>query len=352
MDAILQSPFISGTLTPEWSFLGIELLVYLFVFLCARDALTSKTLEAKDRPRWLSVMGFAFLFTLVIEMLMSHSEIMTGNPPVQHRLYSYPAKSFLLQIFEVPVWVPLGWCFILYATMRTTTLLGMKWYTAPLLDGFLALNLDLTLDPIAINRGWWAWNVMDDPSSQYLSSYFGIPLVNFMGWYVIVASFSFFSRWLWQRADKKNTNTNPALMSLGATVLSLPAVVIYQTIGTKLMGQESANPSLFANGMLITTMVWAVCLAVILREAPSFRRDQHINPTLVAVPWVFHLYCFILLWMTRARVPPAQNTNWLVHESSELAIFMPIAALFGLGLYYWPYLEELGKPRALRGKTT
>jgi uncharacterized membrane protein len=344
---IRQSPILSGTLTPEWSFLGIELLVYIFVVVCARDALTAKGIESRDRPRWIAVMVTAFVFTFIVETLLSHSPATgPGGVPIPgQRLYTYPSDSFLVQIIGVPIWVPLGWAFILYATMRTTTMLGMKWYLAPLLDGFLALNLDMTLDPIAIHRGWWSWNVMQTPGSEHLSAYFGIPLVNFMGWYVIVASYSFFSRWFWRRTDAKNAQTSAATLSTITTLCSLPVVFIYQAIANKIMGQEQTDPGLFANGMLVATVVWVICFVVVYRQIPGMRQDHPTNRSLLAVPWVFHSYCFALLWVTRAKMPPAQGTGWLVHESSELVLFMPIAAVLGLWLYSWPYLHDLARAK-------
>lgn len=343
LDAIRQSPLLSGTLTPEWTFAGIELLVYLFVALCVRDALTSPTVADKDRRRWLAAMACAFLFTLAVETLLSHSFATgpDGKPDLAHRLYTYPSRSFFIQFLDVPIWVPLGWAFIVYATMRTTTLLGLKWYLAPLLDGFLALNLDMTLDPIAVHRGWWTWDVMQDPASAHLSAYFGIPLVNFMGWFVIVGSYSLITRWLWRRADRKGA-ANPVLPSVGAALLSLPAVAVYQAIANVIMGHEQANPDLFVNGSFVSTLVWVGAFIVLFREAPNFRRDHGLNRTLVGVPWAFHGYCFALLWVTKARVPPALSHGWLVREAGELALFMPISAVLGLWLYYWPYLDRLG----------
>ena len=45
------------------------------------------------------------------------------------------------------------------------------------LDGFLAMNLDLILDPIYVGFGAWVW-----PEG---GAYFGVPISNFLGWFFV-----------------------------------------------------------------------------------------------------------------------------------------------------------------------
>ena len=45
------------------------------------------------------------------------------------------------------------------------------------LDGFLAMNLDLILDPIYVGFGAWVW-----PAG---GAYFGVPISNFLGWFFV-----------------------------------------------------------------------------------------------------------------------------------------------------------------------
>lgn len=53
------------------------------------------------------------------------------------------------------------------------------WWQVPLLTGIIAVLLDLFIDPIAVAAGYWVWFVEG-------TVYYGIPLLNFVGWFVIM----------------------------------------------------------------------------------------------------------------------------------------------------------------------
>lgn len=54
----------------------------------------------------------------------------------------------------------------------------LKWQ-APLATGVIAVLLDLFIDPIAVAAGYWVWSVPGEV-------YYGIPLLNFVGWLVLM----------------------------------------------------------------------------------------------------------------------------------------------------------------------
>jgi putative membrane protein len=60
------------------------------------------------------------------------------------------------------------------------------WWQIPLLSGVIALVLDLFIDPVAVQAGYWIWFVKG-------TIYYGIPLLNYVGWFVLIslASLSF-----------------------------------------------------------------------------------------------------------------------------------------------------------------
>ncbi len=62
------------------------------------------------------------------------------------------------------------------------------WWQVPLLTALIAVGLDLFVDPIAVKAGYWVWFVRG-------TLYFGIPLLNFVGWFVLmfIAPFA----WIW-----------------------------------------------------------------------------------------------------------------------------------------------------------
>jgi putative membrane protein len=53
------------------------------------------------------------------------------------------------------------------------------WWQVPLLTGIIAVMLDLFIDPIAVKAGYWVWLVKG-------TVYYDIPLLNFVGWFVLM----------------------------------------------------------------------------------------------------------------------------------------------------------------------
>ncbi|MBM3818227.1 MAG: carotenoid biosynthesis protein [Acidimicrobiia bacterium] len=322
-DVTVMGPLLSGTLTPEWSFLGVELLVYVFAYLCLRDAM-------QTGRAYVAAFFATILFTLIVESLLSANT----------KVYEYPAQSFLIQVINVPLWVPVGWAFILYAVMATSTLLGVPIHVAALIDAFLALNLDLTLDPVAIHRGWWTWHAMEN--YPYATDYFGIPVINFMGWFVIVAAFSFFVRLGRTKVPPGSRGVaGDVVPPLLAVIPALVTVMAYQLIGMYMMERSGVQ----YNGALWSTIVLLVCAFIATRHIRRFRRDAPFRKLFVTVPLAFHGYFFALLFVTRAKpIPPAVGGEWLFVTVAELAIFFPVVAALGLVLYFWPYIDDLAVP--------
>ena len=341
LDLIRQEPLFSSSLTggallSHWSNLGIELLVYVIAAMCLRHAWRARPADGDPNHgvagrEWVSVMAGAVLLTFVIELLLSHSFHADASGQMV-RLYEYPPGSFLIAIKGVPLWVPVGWCFILYATMRTTTFLGAAWYIAPLLDGFLALNLDLSLDPVAIHQDWWDWMPGAAGTGVDANSYFGIPLVNFMGWFVIVGSYSLFARRFFAARRRRGWLPGTAgnvLVVTAAIVASLIVVAVYQS---------ALGPHLTPVAVMLA---WMVAAAIVARHMMGFRVDAPVERLFIAVPIVFHAYCIAVSLVTTAQSPPSDKVGSLLIVEPELSIFMPVAALLGLWLYSWPYLGTL-----------
>jgi uncharacterized membrane protein len=52
-------------------------------------------------------------------------------------------------------------------------------WRVPMATGIIAVGLDLFIDPLAVVAGYWVWLVPGEV-------YFGIPLLNFVGWFVLM----------------------------------------------------------------------------------------------------------------------------------------------------------------------
>ena len=53
------------------------------------------------------------------------------------------------------------------------------WWRVPLVTAVVAVIFDLLIDPVAVRAGYWVWL---KPGSVY----YGIPLLNYVGWFVLM----------------------------------------------------------------------------------------------------------------------------------------------------------------------
>lgn len=54
------------------------------------------------------------------------------------------------------------------------------WWQLPVLTGVIATVFDLFVDPVAVRAGYWVWFIEG-------TVYYGIPLLNFVGWFALTA---------------------------------------------------------------------------------------------------------------------------------------------------------------------
>ena len=102
------------------------------------------------------------------------------------RNYEYPGQSHLW----VFVYILFGWIGISGSCLfvaegilakRGCDVLSQPnlWWRVPLATGLIAVLVDLFIDPIAVSIGYWVWFVRGNV-------YYGIPLLNFVGWFVLM----------------------------------------------------------------------------------------------------------------------------------------------------------------------
>ncbi|MEM7735430.1 MAG: carotenoid biosynthesis protein [Deinococcota bacterium] len=116
---------------------------------------------AKFQTRALLLLGVAFGFGVLVEFI----GYQTGFPFGQYA-YTTDAPSIL----GVPIIVPLGWFAFTLIALSVSPVKGRLWI-AP----WALVAWDIGLDPLMVNRGVWAFAE---------GRYYGIPLSNFIGWYV------------------------------------------------------------------------------------------------------------------------------------------------------------------------
>jgi putative membrane protein len=136
----------------------------------------------------LLLFGIAFGLTLAFEAFGVATGALFGDYAYSDQL---GPKAFGL----VPFIIPIAWFMVLYPASATAGFLlavvlpGLAgWRRALLHSGLAALAMtawDLSLDPRMVEGGYWAW--------QGGGAYFGIPLSNYLGWWI--SSFAIFLAW-------------------------------------------------------------------------------------------------------------------------------------------------------------
>lgn len=132
-----------------------------------------------------------FLLTIfTIPLIYEYIGINYGGPLGVRYYY---LKDFKPQIFGLPLAVWIFWVIFIYIGYSLTNSIFYfflkenfykfinKVFNIILLsffDGFVVLTFDIFLDPVCVRYGLWRWE-------NFKLSYFGVPVGNFIGWYII-----------------------------------------------------------------------------------------------------------------------------------------------------------------------
>ena len=232
----MRELFLSAGLDPAWLVKAtFEANCLLLFVLCLWHSMSAHGWRRTGRE-------FVAGFTLTA--LAESTGVLSGA-------YVYP--GFLLYVGATPVANPASWVALVYVIMRVSDrlLFGREAITQDrsalrlsggwlktlvvlaCVDASLALGLDLVLDPLATLFNWWLWvpceaNVqgvvpgtvdaynfsreiwMSTPETavggffatffeggfRYPTRIFGIPLINFVAWFVFVFVYTLQSRWV------------------------------------------------------------------------------------------------------------------------------------------------------------
>lgn len=100
------------------------------------------------------------------------------------QLHSYSYGQFMIMLGDVPLPIGVAWGCIVYSGRLFSESSSLPDWTRPVLAALFALNIDLSMDAIAIRLGFWNWSI--DIHSQF----FGVPYGNFWAWFWVVFSFT------------------------------------------------------------------------------------------------------------------------------------------------------------------
>jgi hypothetical protein len=240
---------------PNIYFLLFELIIYIQLALCVRHA------WKQGMPNILKLMaGIIFGVTLEIATI--------------RQLHAYQYGQFLLMILDVPLCIGVAWSCIIYSSMEFSNASTVPYWARPVLDGLLALNIDLALDTVAIRFGFWDWG-------QGLKfQFFGVPYANFWAWFWVVFSFSLGYRLLAHREDWAVKWLSPLM----ALIVGLGGVM-----GSNIIIAFGVP---FEDHILLVGVTLFLALFTIAAMQPRFYLKP--APSLVLwIPFLTHLYILI-----------------------------------------------------------
>jgi len=236
---------------PNPYFIFFELMIYLLFALCFQHA------RKQGLTNVLRLLA-GVIYGIILELA------------TLRQLSTYEYGKFLIMISDVPLCVGVAWSCIIYSSMEFSDSSSLPIWARPLLDGLLALNIDLALDVVAIRLGFWNWG-------QGLKfQYFGVPYANFWAWFLVVFSFSLGYRLLAHREDWMIRWISPLL----ALVIGLTAV-----LGTNMFAIEDP----LGDHKIFLAVSLSFALIVVVTMRPRFSRTS--IPGLVFwIPFSTHSY--------------------------------------------------------------
>jgi uncharacterized membrane protein len=103
------------------------------------------------------------------------------------KTYQY-GEGYTLVLGHVPLAIPLAWAIILSTSMQMSDCCTLSDSARACFDALLAVLLDLSVDAIAIRRGYWQWDI------PLQAGWFGVPAGNLYAWMFVVFFFSLLCR--------------------------------------------------------------------------------------------------------------------------------------------------------------
>jgi uncharacterized membrane protein len=159
----------------------------------------------------------------------------------------------------VPVAVAMVWAAVIASALALAGRRGLRPAAARCLGAALfAVTLDLAIEPVAIRRGLWHWT----PPGPWL----GVPVGNFVGWVVIVASYGLGA----ERWAGGGALASEAARRLAVAAASLAALVAVGLIWTRLDMEQAVGRR---GGWVAWAAVLLATAALGLRRAPPFEGE-------------------------------------------------------------------------------
>jgi hypothetical protein len=164
------------------------------------------------------------------------------------KTYHYGA-GYALMLGHVPLVIALAWAVIISTSMHISDCWPLSALARACCDALLALLIDLSIDAIAIRRGYWQWTI------PLNAGWFGVPADNLSAWMFVVFFFSLLCRLL-----RRLSAQHRAMLCL--IVLVPPLAYLGLFLSLVALGTVNALLQLDENTKLCSTLAVAVGMLV------------------------------------------------------------------------------------------
>ena len=221
--------------------------------------------------------------------------------------YTYPHEQ-MLSVLGVPIAIGLGWSAVIYGGRATAESLGLSPQFWPSFAALYGLHVDLAMDAVAVRVPYWEWSGG--------GAWFGVPISNFVGWFLVAFLFVAVFRALAERT------TNPAVLGGGAVVASVALLVVALEAYTRAVGESL--------GLRVGVIVGLMALAGFHLGRADFD-PRPAAATVAASAFVFHGYFLAVLVALGAAV-----------ETPALLVVSLAMAGVGLAVHVLPSVVGAG----------
>lgn len=251
----------------EMSFIAFESMWFLLFVVCFYHAFRRGRVYVVE-------LITAVIYGIILEILTM----------IQLQAYTY--GDFFFEIYNAPIAIGLGWAVIIYTAMATADRLDATQKIRPFIVALLALNIDFSMDAIAIREGFWNWGT-GGPGGPNV--WFGVPLGNFFAWFVVTFSFSYFIYHF--RKNQKLQKIYPFL----AMILSIAVLMVLDSIWVFNLTQP-------LRVFILVSMIF-LSLGYVFLNKSFLKTDNKFDWKILLIPFTIHLF-FLTLLLTREYYMP------------------------------------------------
>jgi uncharacterized membrane protein len=220
--------------------------------------------------------------------------------------YTYALDGFPMTLLDVPLTIAFAWAAIVYSALETARALDLDTSAIPAFTALYLLHVDLAIDAVAIRIPFWTW--------ANSGAWFGVPINNFVGWYLIGLLFS------------------GAYLIAHDRIASLPlraGVTLTAAVASLLVLLELWLRVVAVHGVIARALGFAVMVGAALVVVAGAEIDPRPVSVLVsAIPVTVHLFYLAVL------------LGYGYHRDQPLLLVVAVALLFvGVALHALPALH-------------